>query len=62
MCTIINAHLDKTIESRILRATLDEGPSSKVQRNRAILLAESQKLDLWPLDDGQRPKSDKSRL
>jgi len=25
-------------------------------------LAESQRLDPWPLDDGQRPKSDKSRL
>jgi hypothetical protein len=26
------------------------------------MLAESQKLDAWPLDEGPRPKSDKLRL
>jgi hypothetical protein len=44
------------------RATLEKGPASKVQCNRAILLDESHKLDPWPLDEGPRPKGDKSRL
>ncbi len=35
---------------------------SKVQWNRAIWLAQSHKLDPWPLDEGPRPKSGKSRL
>jgi len=43
-----------------IRATLDEGPRSKVRWNRAILLDESHKLDPWPLDEGPRPKSGKS--
>jgi hypothetical protein len=45
-----------------LRATLDSGPRSRVQWNRTIITAESQKLDAWPLDEGPRPKSDKLRL
>jgi hypothetical protein len=43
-------------------ATLDEHTRFKVQRNGAILLDESHKLDPWPLDEGGRPKSGKSRL
>jgi hypothetical protein len=35
---------------------------AKVQWNRAILLAESHKLDPQPLDEGPRPKSGKERL
>jgi hypothetical protein len=35
---------------------------SNVQLNRAILLAESHKLNPWSLDEGPRPKSGKSRL
>jgi len=41
---------------------LDENPRSRVQSNRAILLAESHKLDPRPLDEGPRPKSGKLRL
>jgi hypothetical protein len=44
-------------------ATLDEGP--KVQWTRSILVDESHKLNpwwWWPLDEGPRPKSGKSRL
>jgi hypothetical protein len=45
-----------------LRATLNEGPKSRVQWNRAVLLDGRYKLDPWPLDEGPRPKSGKSRL
>jgi hypothetical protein len=45
-----------------LRATLDEELRSMVQWNRAILLDKSHKFDPWPLDEGPRPKSGKSRL
>jgi len=40
----------------ILKATLDEGPRSSVQWNRAIPLAKSHKLDPGPLDEGQDQK------
>jgi len=46
----------------LIRTTLDEGWSTQVQWNRAILLAKSHKLDPWPLDESPRPKSGKSRL
>jgi hypothetical protein len=46
----------------IIRATFDDDPRSMVQWNRAILLDESHKLDLWPWDQGPRPKRGKSRL
>jgi hypothetical protein len=46
----------------VFRATLDEGLKFSVQWNRTILLAESHKLDPWPLDEGPRPKSGKLRL
>jgi len=46
----------------VIGATLADRPMSRVQLNRAILLAESHKLDPWPLDEGPRPKSGKSRL
>jgi hypothetical protein len=46
----------------MLRATLNEGPSSKVQWNRTILLDEGHKLDAHPLDESPRPKSGKLRL
>jgi hypothetical protein len=42
--------------------TLDESPRSRVQWNRAILLAESHKLDPWPSHEGPTPKSDESKL
>ncbi len=45
-----------------LRAALDKRLRSRVQLNRAVLLADSQKLEPWPLDEGPRPKSGKSRL
>jgi hypothetical protein len=45
-----------------LSATLDKRLRSRVQWNRAVLLAESQKLEPWPLDEGPRPISGKSRL
>jgi hypothetical protein len=45
-----------------LRAALDKRLRSRVQWNRAVLLAESQKLEPWPLDEDPRPKSGKSRL
>jgi len=57
---LINCHL-VAIKSH-WRATLEKGPRSKVQCNRAILLDESHKLDPWPLDESPRLKSDKSRL
>jgi hypothetical protein len=44
------------------KATLDEGPRSRVQWNREILLDESHKLHPQPLDESPRPKSGKSRL
>jgi hypothetical protein len=34
----------------------------KVQWNRTILLVDRHKMDPWPLDEGWKPKSDKSRL
>jgi hypothetical protein len=49
----------KIKKSGHLRATLDEGPRSRVQWNRAIILDESHKLAPWPLDEGPRPKSGK---
>jgi hypothetical protein len=54
--------IDPWAPSALLRVTLVEGPRSKVQWNRAILLDESHKLDPWPLDEGPRPKRDKLRL
>jgi hypothetical protein len=45
-----------------VQATLDESARSRVQLNKPILLVESHKLDPWPLDEGRRPKSGKSRL
>ncbi len=41
---------------------LDESPRSRVQWSRAILLAESHKLDPQPSDEGPTPKSDESNL
>jgi hypothetical protein len=46
-----------------LRATLDEGPRSRVQWNKSILqLDKSHKLDTHPLDEDPRPRSGKLRL
>jgi len=45
-----------------LKTTLDEDPRSMVHWNRPILFNKSHKLDPWPLDEGPRPKSGKSRL
>jgi hypothetical protein len=45
-----------------LKVTLNEGPRSKVQSNKTILLNKSHKLDLGPLDEGPRAKIDKLRL
>ncbi len=42
--------------------TLDEDPRSRVQWNSTILLVDHHKMDPWPLNEGWRPKSDKSRL
>ncbi len=46
----------------MLRATLNEGPSSKLQWDRTILLHEGHKLDSHPLDENLRAKSGKLRL
>ncbi len=46
----------------LLRATLEEGPRSRVQWNKAILLDESHKLDPWPLKEDPWPKIGKLRL
>jgi hypothetical protein len=46
----------------IIRATLNEGPRSRVQWNKAILSYESHKLDPHPLNEIPRPKSGKSKL
>jgi hypothetical protein len=45
-----------------LRATSNEGPRFRIQRNRAMLLDERSKLNLQPLDEGSRPKIDKLRV
>ncbi len=45
-----------------IKVILDEGSRSKVQWNRTILLDENHKLNPQPLDEGLRPKSDKSNL
>jgi hypothetical protein len=45
-----------------IRATLDEGPRSRSQWNRTILLAESHKLGPLPLDERPWPKSGKLKL
>ncbi len=46
-----------------LRATLGEGPRSRVQWNKSILqLDKSHKLDIHPLDEDLRPRSGKLRL
>ncbi len=45
-----------------LKVTLNEGPKSKVQSDKTILLNKSHKLDLGPLDEGPRAKIDKLRL
>jgi hypothetical protein len=47
-CTILGA----SGEERFFRATFNEGPRSRVQWNRAILLDEGHKLDPQPLDQG----------
>jgi hypothetical protein len=51
--------IDPRAPSALLRVTLVEGPRSKVQWNRPILLDESHELNPWPLDEGPRPKCDK---
>ncbi len=49
-------------EPALLRATLEDGPRSRVQWNKEILLDESHKLDPWPLKEGPQPKIGKLRL
>jgi hypothetical protein len=50
----------RIISTKLLRATLDEGPRSN--EIKAFLLDESHKLDPRPLDEGPRPKSGKLSL
>jgi hypothetical protein len=45
-----------------LKATSNQGPRSRIQCNRAMLLDEKSKLNLQPLHEGSRPKTDKLRL
>jgi len=51
-----------TASSCWVRAACNEGPRFRVKWNRAILLVKRHKLDPWPLDEGPRTKSGKSRL
>ncbi len=57
-----NVHYLQHPQKLMLRATLNEGPSSKVQWDRTILLHEGHKSDPHPLDESLRPKSGKLRL